>query len=517
MLLLDAQARCTAMSAGARPGLEVTGAKLIAQDEVRPFDPMSGRVVGAALAEHCRIEGLLRPAADSGAVPVVDFEMRLPSHWNGRFFQQGSFDLQPRAVEAFGRTAGAGGLEDNALAQGYAVLASNAGRRQDAAAAPDSAEAESTLERTALAAKALIEDYYGRPADRSYFVGCSEGGREGLLFAQRWPQAFDGIVAVAPVLRKSDAALAAAWTLQRFTQVAPRAHRKQRALSRAFSVDELFIVANAILKQCDAVDGADDGFVMDLAGCHFDPAVLQCTRRRAKSCLPKAKALALAEAMSGPRDGTGAALYAPWPWDPGIAAPQWRAWTLGAGGAGAARNPRLLTLIAPLLGADATAPPAAGPDAFAFDIGRELPRLQARRAAEAAFMAAPLDDFRQRGGKLLLVHGAADPVVSAWVTVDYQRRMDRAGSQPQVPGAADYARTFIVPGMNHCAGGPSLDRFDALAAVVQWVEADHPPGRIEARGSGVLRDETRPLCPWPEVARYRGSGSIHDSASYECR
>ena len=132
-------------------------------------------------------------------------------------------------------------------------------------------------------------------------------------------------------------------------------------------------------------------------------------------------------------------------------------------------------------------------------------------------MTAPLEDFRQRDGKLLLVHGAADPVVSAWVTIDYQRQLDRAHSRPGAPGAADFARTFIVPGMNHCAGGPSLDRFDALAALVEWVETEKPPERIEARGSAALRDETRPLCPWPEVARYRGAGSVQVSASYECR
>jgi feruloyl esterase len=480
-----------------------------------PVDPTSRREFGPALPEHCVVEGRLRLEPGDGTLSAAELEVRLPSRWSGRFFHQGSFDLQPRSVVAFGRTSGAGGLEANALAQGYAVLSSNAGRRQGATAG--AAPGEAALPRAAAAAKAFVEAYYGRPADRSYFAGCSEGGREGLLFAQQWPDTFDGIVAVAPLLRESDAALAAAWTLRQFNAVAPQARPGQRVLSRAFSVEELFVVAGAILKQCDALDGAEDGFVMDMAGCRFDPGALQCPRRGAKSCLPKAKAQALAEALRGPRDATGAALYAAWPWDPGVAAPGWRAWTLGSAGPGAAPNPGLLTLVASLPGRDPPARPSARAGGQPIDIGRDAALLRARRDAEGAFREAPLEDFRRRGGRLLLVHGAADPVVSAWVTVDYQRHLDRARSEGGAQGAADHARTFIVPGMNHCAGGPALDRFDALAALVEWVEAERPPERIEARGSAVLGDETRPLCPWPQVARYRGTGSVHDSASHDCR
>jgi feruloyl esterase len=515
--LHDATARCASLPSLDRPGLEIQRAELIAEGVSQALDPISRRSVGPPLPEHCRVEGRLQPRTDADAVPAVDFEMRLPSRWNGRFLFQGSFELRPRAVEAFGRTTGAGGMEDNALSQGYAVLAGHAGGRPGAASSGRAeADTDAALEPAAAAARALIEGYYGRPADRSYFVGCSAGGREGLVFAQRWPQTFDGVVAVAPLLREADAALAAAWTMQRFLAVAPRARPGQRVLSRAFTVEDLFVVADAVLKQCDALDGAEDGFVMDMAGCRFDPAALACKRRNTKSCLPRAKVQALAEAMRGPRDAAGGALYAPWPWDPGIAAPGWRAWTLGSAGPGAAPNPLLLALTAPLLQPHAAGRPSSARDSFALDIDRDRPRLQAQRGADEAFMSAPLDGFRRGGSKLLLVHGAADPVVSAWATVDYQRRLD-AASPPGAEGAGDFARTFVVPGMNHCAGGPSLDRFDALAALVDWVEQERPPRRIEARGSAVLRDETRPLCPWPQVARYGGAGSVHDSAGYECR
>ncbi len=517
MQLPDAPTRCPAMAGALPHGVEVATARWVAAGSAQPFDPVTRRVAGAALPEHCVLEGRLRVDASAGSGSTVDLEMRLPSQWNGRYFHQGSFDRQPRRVEAFGRTTGAGGLEANALAQGYAVLSSGARRGRGAAAAADGDPGDAALPRAAAAAKALIDRYYGRPADRSYFVGCSEGGLEGLLFAQQWPETFDGIVAVAPLLREGDAEIAAGWTLQRFMAVAPQARPRQRVLSRAFSAEELFVVAGHILGQCDALDGAEDGFVMDMTACRFDPAALQCPRRGAKPCLPKAKVQALAEALGGPRDPAGAAQYAPWPWDPGIAAPGWRAWMLGSAGPGAAPDPGLLAFVPLPPGRDSPARPSAGAASPTIGAGVDPAKPKARREAERAFLDAPLEGFRQRGGKLLLVHGAADPVVSAWVTVDYQRQLDRRGAAGGAPGAADHARTFIVPGMNHCAGGPALDRFDALAALVEWVEAGRPPERIEARGSAVLKDETRPLCPWPQVARYRGAGRVHDSANYECR
>ncbi len=509
--LRDAAARCASQRGAERPGLEVARSDLIAAGIAYAVDPLSREVSGEPLPEHCVVAGRL-------AAPAVDFEMRMPSQWNGRFFFQGSFGLQPRAVEAFGRTTGASGLANNALSQGYAVLASNAGdhrQRVSAASAAGSADDDS-LHRTAEAARTLIQGYYGRPADRSYFVGCSAGGREGLLFAQRWPETFDGIVAVAPLLRERDATVAAAWTLQRFMAVAPLTRQRKPVLSRAFSVDEMFVVADAILKQCDALDGVEDGFVMDMANCRFDPSVLRCARRGAKSCLPTAKVRALAEAMGGPRDAAGEPRYALWAWDPGIAGPGWRDWTMGSAGAGEAPNPGLLALGVTIPGADATEQRSTRPHKRAVAPRPDAPRQESAGGTDGLWEAS-LEAFRRRGGKLLLVHGAADPVVSAWATVDYQQRLDKSAARAEPAGEPDYVRTFIVPGMNHCDGGPSTDRFDALAPLVEWVEHEQAPQRIEARGSAVLRDEARPLCPWPQVARYRGAGSPHESASYECR
>jgi feruloyl esterase len=166
------------------------------------------------------------------------------------------------------------------------------------------------------------------------------------------------------------------------------------------------------------------------------------------------------------------------------------------------------------LGLRFATPPDAALNWRNFDLDSDPKRLQAMHLLHDTAPDVRLDGFRRNGGKLLLLHGAADPVYSAWDTVGYQQRLNVAhGFQ----ASAQFARTFIVPGMNHCAGGPATDRFDALSAIVDWVENGHAPQRIEARGSAVLHDETRPLCPWPLVARYRGAGAVNESANYACR
>lgn len=525
MEIADGAARCAAFAKADLPGVVLERAEFIADGVARPLNVATRRIEGEALPAHCRVRGQVAAPADAAAdaAPPVGFEMRLPSRWSGRFFDQGSSDGHEQVVEAFGRNTGAAGYVDNALARGFAVFASDVGEvasLSSARAALPRAQADLVLARSALTGKALIAAYYGRPPDRSYFVGCSAGGLQGLRFAQRWPSLFDGVVAVAPLLRETDAAIAAAWTLRRFLAVAPRDRKRQRVLSQAFDTEDLFRVAQGILKRCDALDGAEDGFVMDMAACRFDPAELQCSRGQRKDCLPERKVDALRAAMAGPQDAAGRAVYVRWPWDPGIAAPGWRAWTLGQAEAGATPDARHLSASVAALGLDPAELAAGGDAALAaprLDWARELPRIQVARDADATLATASLDAFRRQRGRLLLLHGAADPVVSAWATIAFQQQLDAATRDAQTPDASGFARTFVVPGMNHCAGGPATDRFDALAAIVGWVERDQPPARIEARGSAVLRDESRPLCPWPQVARYTGSGSLHDSASYACR
>lgn len=464
MVLADAAAGCVALTGAHIPGVRVAHSEYIVEGIAFPIRAGSRHIDGKALPAHCRVDGEL----DTGDRALrVAFEWRAPTQWNARTFYQGRDDEPDTGVsQAVGRGSGAAGLDDNALGRGYAVWAATAMATEPQRAG----RVARSLHDGVVAAKALAQSYYGRESEHSYFVGCGVGGRDGLLLAQRWPTALDGVVAIAPALRQADAAQAKAWMQRQLLTVAPRGSKHHRELRRAFSSDELFTVAQGILKRCDALDGAADGFVMDMAACRFDPVEVQCRKRGPKPCLRADKVKALRGAMAGEHDAAGKPVYVAWPWDPGIAGPGWRASMLSE-------------------------TPAAAP------------------AIDEKVFGAAFDGFAQRGGKLLLVHGAADPVSSAWVSVDFQQRLDATRGA----AAGGFARTFIVPGMNHCAGGPATDRFDALAALVDWVENGKPPERIEARGSAVLHDETRPLCPWPKVARYRGTGQLNDSVSYECR
>ncbi len=509
---------CAALAKSDIAGLRIVAADYIAADIAYPLNWNSRRIEGKALPPHCRVAGMIDERKGPGGAPIgIEFEMRLPTTWNQRlFYQTGSDDgVQP----AIGRNSGADGFRDNALGRGYAVVSGDGGRPSNDGAAPADAQARIDAahrahDRTATLAKALVERYYHEPPSHSYAMGCGDGGHQGLMFAQRYPQQFDGIVALAPAVRPVEAAVAAAWTVQHLAAVAPRARKGGRDLAKAFSQDELFIVAGAVLESCDALDGAADGFVQDMAACRFDIATVQCKRGKSKQCLSAARTKALGEAMAGPHTAKGRPLYTRWPWDPGIAAPGWRAWTLGDTVAGQSAEARHLGVTAQDIGSQWLTPPDPKLGLLNFDFERDPQRLLAMQRELDTATDVQLQGFRQRNGKLLMIHGAADPVFSAWDTVDYQQRLNAAIGSEAVAG---FARTFIVPGMNHCAGGPATDRFDALGAIVDWVEKGQPPRRIEARGSAVLHDETRPLCPWPQVARYAGSGKLNESSSFECR
>ena len=328
------------------------------------------------------------------------------------------------------------------------------------------------------------------------------------MFTQRFPEVFDGVVAVAPAMRVAEGAtIAAAWTVQRFLSVAPNGADGKPVLAQAFSDAQLQRVAREVLDRCDANDGLKDGLVNDTS-CRIDPAVLQCPAGGA-GCLSVAQTAALAEMMAGPRNSRGA-LYVGWPWDPGIADAGWRAWTLGTAQQGAP-NARHVTLMAGALGHEFTTPPDPQLSTLNFDFERDPARLQAFHRVYDTADDVQLAGYRARGGKLLFFHGMADPIFSAHEVMDYQQRLNSTHKD-----AASFARTFLVPGMTHCAGGPATDDFDGLAAIVRWVEQGQAPERVEARGSAALPGITRPLCPFPQQARYTG-GDEKQSGSFACR
>jgi feruloyl esterase len=408
------------------------------------------------------------------------------------------------------------------LQRGFAVVTTDAGHQGptpefglDPAARTDHAYA--AHERTATIAFSLVARYYGRAPDRKYFVGCSGGGRQGMMFAQRYPTYFDGIAICAPAMSvSSGATIAAAWDTQTYLSIAPPNADGQRILSQAFSDADLSLVARSIAAACDAADGATDGMVLRPEACRFDPTRLQCAAAKDAGCLTSAQVAALARTFGGPRSSSGRALYVGQAWDPGIGAPGWRQWKLGSSQT-ATSNAANTTLMAGALAQEFFTPPDPAFPITQFNFDRDPARMEAFSTVFDTYRDATLAEFHKRGGKLLIFHGTADPIFSALESIDYYQRLTRNNGGPEA--TSTWARLFLVPGMNHCAGGPATDSFDGLAAIVDWVEKRAAPSRIEASarpGTMYFPGRTRPLCAYPSYARYKGTGNLEASDSFVC-
>ncbi|MFM2067899.1 MAG: hypothetical protein RLZZ584_2808 [Pseudomonadota bacterium] len=519
-LVADAATACTALGRRTLEQGRITEVQLVAAGGTRARDPGNAEQ-GAPLPEHCLVRGRLDERTGADGKPYhTGFELRLPTAWGGRFIYQGGGGNDGIVFNAVGRNTGATGWADHGLARGFAAVSTDAGHQgpQPTFGLDPQARIEHAWrahQRTAETAKALVAGYYGRAAERSYFVGCSGGGRQGMMFSQRFPELFDGIVAVAPAMRVSEGAtIAAAWTTQQFLAVAPRGADGKPVLSQALSDADLKLVADAVLERCDAADGLKDGLLQ--RNCTFDPAVLRCAGTGAKtaSCLAPNQVDALARMMAGPRNAAGKALYFGWPWDPGIAGADWRRWTLGTSTTGEP-NSRHTFLMSGALGFEFVTPPDPALNVVNFDFERDPARMAAFHAVYDTADDVDLAGYRQRRGKLLFFHGTADPIFSSLESEDYLQRLHARHGR----AAADaLARLFLVPGMNHCSSGPATDEFDGLAAIVRWVEQGEAPERVPARGSaGALKGVERPLCAWPRTARYLGSGDTGKAESFACR
>jgi predicted enzyme related to lactoylglutathione lyase len=470
---------------------------------------------------HCVVRGSAAPRTGvDGKAYETRFELRLPTDWSGRFLYQGGGGNDGIVAPAVGRNTGS--FPDTGLQRGFAVVTTDAGHQGGSAefgldpqARIDHAYA--AHERTATIAFAIVSRYYGRAPERKYFVGCSGGGRQGMMFAQRYPSYFDGIAMCAPAMSvSSGATIAAAWDTQTYLSIAPLNEQGQRVLSRAFSDADLALVARGITTACDGADGATDGMVLRPEACRFDPNRLKCEAAKRPDCLTSDQVAALQKTFGGPRDSSGRALYVGQPWDPGIATAGWRQWKLGTSPT-STPNAINSTLMAGALAHEFVTPPDPSFAITQFDFDRDPKRMEAFSAVYDTYRDATLAEFRKRGGKLLIFHGTADPIFSALESVDYYQRLTR--NNGGADATASWARLFLVPGMNHCAGGPATDSFDGLGAIVNWVEKGTAPARIEASarpGTTYFAGRTRPLCPYPSAARYTGKGNLEDGANFEC-
>jgi hypothetical protein len=478
-------------------------------------------VGSAAQPAHCVVRGAAaRRTGVDGKPYETRFELRLPTAWSGRFLYQGGGGNDGTVAPAVGRNTGS--FPDTGLQRGFSVVTTDAGHQGgtaefgvDPVARVDHAYA--AHERTYTIAMAIQSRYYGRAPDHKYFVGCSGGGRQGMMFAERYPAYFDGIAICAPAMSvSSGATIAAAWDTQTYLSAAPVDANGNHVLSRTFSDADLALVARGITSACDAADGAVDGMVLRPDACRFDPKTLLCRGEKAADCLAADQVSALQRAFAGPRTSSGRALYVGQAWDPGIATAGWRQWKLGSSQTGTP-NSANTTLMAGALASEFVTPPDPSLAIAHFDFDRDPARMQAFSQVYDTYRDATLAAFRKRSGKLLMFHGTADPIFSALESIDYFQRLSRNNGGPAA--TAQWARLFLVPGMNHCAGGPATDSFDGLGAIVDWVEKHVAPARIVASTNPratYFPGRTRPLCPYPAYARYSGSGSIEDAASFTC-
>jgi feruloyl esterase len=503
---------CNALVANAPPSVTLT-AELVPADTVRPPNVTAGPM----LVAHCRISGRMAERTGIDGKPYhIGFEMRLPLQWNGRLLYQGGGGNDGIIRPAVGPQAAPG----YALNRGFAVVTTDAGHQGptadfgfDPIARTDNAY--NAHDRVAVTAKDLLRRHYGKPAERAYFIGCSGGGRQGMMFTQRFPGHFDGVIAMAPAMRVSKGAtIAAAWDTQALQAIAPPGADGQPVLSQALSNDDLGLLRKGILQACDAQDGVADGLVSNPAACKFDPQALQCSGAKTADCLSAAQVGALQKIFTGARNSAGQPLYFSWPWDPGIGHPanDWRAWKLG-NSTTAQANSRHVFLMQDALQGYFVTPPDRSLSIYRFDFDRDPARMDAHAWIFNTGDDVKLAGYKARGGKLLFAHGTADPIFSPDEMVDYYQRLSREHGA----GTPDFARLFLIPGMAHCQGGAATDSWDGLGALVDWVEKGQAPQRIVASGTTVFPGRTRPLCPYPQYAHYNGSGDPEKAENFSCR
>jgi hypothetical protein len=494
-------------------------------------------VGGKPVAAHCQVTGAMhkRVSPVDGKTYAIGFEMRLPLDWNGRFFYQANGGLDGVVPAATGMVGGGGPL-DHALNQGFAVISSDAGH--DAPTPLFGLDPQARLDygyqavgKLTPMAKALIQAAYGKGPDRSYIGGCSNGGRHTMVAAARYGDQYDGFLVGNPGFRLPLAAIANIAGGQAYTALATTPGDP----STGFTAAERALVSNAVLDRCDALDGAKDGLVQDTAACQaafsLERDVPTCTQERNGTCLSAAQKSAIGQLFAGAQTGAKTRFYASFPYDAGLATGGWASWKFSSPSQRDAGAVAMVWSVPPVNPATFN-----GVD---FVNGANIDNLLAQVAATSAtytesamsFMLPPhltdLSALKNRGAKMMVYHGTSDPIFSSDDTSAWYDGLRSANSGD----ASAFARFYRVPGMNHCSGGPATDQFDMLTPLVNWVEKGQAPERVVAavRGAGnsggVNADvpaswpasRTRPLCPYPKVAKYNGSGNIEEAASYTCQ
>ncbi|HEU4618080.1 MAG TPA: tannase/feruloyl esterase family alpha/beta hydrolase [Gammaproteobacteria bacterium] len=441
----------------------------------------------------CRIVGTI--------TPQVQFEVWLPESWNGRLQSVGGGGLA--GVISYAAMA-------QAVREGYATASTDTGHvASDMAWLFDKGRQEDygyrAIHEMTLKAKDVIEEHYGKPQQYAYFNGCSTGGRQGFMEVQRYPDDYDGVISGAPVFNFTHLHMGQLWSYQ----------ARMRSPDANLSGDDFALLMKGAVAACDMNDGVKDGIITDPRTCRFDPAVLQCASGKTDSCLGAEQVETAKKIYAGatnPR--TGEQVY------PGLepggegSQPNNPGWSMIMGDKPFALD----TAVLAGLGFENL-----DFDLKKFDYDEDVKTIDAKLMGVLNAVNPDLREFEAHGGKLIIYHGWSDPGVMPMETVNYYERVQKfreqsQGSKHPLEETQDYARLFMVPGMGHCRGGVGPDQFDFMPAIVDWVEHGKAPDRVVAShvedGKTTM---TRPLCPDPQAAHYKGSGDPNSADSWECR
>lgn len=473
------------------------------------FTPPAGEAI-AGLPAFCRVTGVIRPSTDSQIgfevwLPAAGWNRKLQGVGNGGFAGSITYDGLARAVShgyaaASTDTGHQGGGTDARWALGHPEKIVDFGYRG--------------IHEMTVKAKAVVEAFYGEAPRRSYFASCSNGGRQALMEAQRYPADYDGIVSAAPAADWTGFMAGFVWNAQALA--APGAH---------IPAAKLPAIEKAVIAACDARDGVPDGVLASPAQCTFDPHAIVCKGADSDDCLTPPQADALAKIYSGPRARDGKPLARGFPPGAETGPGGWGLWITGP-----APGKSLQATFASQFGANMVFDRADW-DLQTFDFERDVKVVQAKMAGILNATDPDLARFRARGGKLILFHGSNDPALSAAATVDYlesvRARMGREATD-------SFVRLYLIPGLQHCYGGPGAfycggltaplgdASHDLSAALERWVEEGVAPDAMIAvkpvgePGSGAAASQARLLCRYPGSAVHDGRGNPDDPSSYRC-
>ena len=494
--LAEASKSCSEQSLRALPDVRITSV-----------------TVEAAPAPHCKVAGIIGTE--------THFELLLPENWNGKFVMGGGGGFVGSVMNT--------SLMYGSLQAGFATVGTDTGHQGhplDASWALNNLErlvsfGHQAVHRTAVTAKALIKDYYDAEIARSYFTGCSRGGGQGLMEAQRYPEDFDGIVAGAPAHNWTGLAALA-------TQITQAMYPDPDNLLKAVvGPEEKELIESSYLAMCDAQDGIQDGILNDPRQCKFDVATLLCDAEKPDRCLSAEQLAAIKVIYEGPKDSQGNALFYGFPFGGGTALGGWARWLTG----GLKYQADLDEFQGGVDAGDFQAPEA--PSAFHgfgngimkyfiyndpewsyVDYDYDNLARNAARAAETLNATNPdLSAFRERGGKLIIYSGWSDAAAPGNAFVAYYddvRGFDET--------ATEDVRLFMMPGVEHCFGGPGPSWVNFLDEIDRWVSTGDAPDQVIAYwlDENMQPTGSRPVCAYPAVAQYDGEGDTRDVSSFSC-